>query len=52
MNNKLEMIRKIVNNVLYFDDSSDYCAALWEVLALINDWDDDYCYNIKLEHIE
>lgn len=24
------------NNVLYFDDNSDYCCALWEILRIIN----------------
>jgi len=26
-------IVKIANNVLYFDDNSDYCTALWEILT-------------------
>lgn len=24
------------NNTLYFDDSSDYCGALWNILRIIN----------------
>jgi hypothetical protein len=32
---KLDAIYKIANNVLYFDDNSDYCSALWEIIAVI-----------------
>ena len=49
---KIEQIKQIVNNVLYFDDNSDYQTALWEVLALINDWDEEDVYEIKLQYID
>jgi len=32
----LYQINKIANNVLYFDDNSDYQTALWEILSIIN----------------
>ena len=35
-----EKCLKIANNVLYFDDSSDYCTALWEICAVLG-MDDD-----------
>lgn len=28
-------IKKIANNVLYFDDNSDYTTALWEILNIV-----------------
>ena len=31
---KLENIKIKANNALYFDDSSDYATALWEILAI------------------
>jgi hypothetical protein len=33
--NKLDEIFRIANNVLFFDDNSDYGTALWEILAII-----------------
>lgn len=33
---KEEKILKIANNALYFDDSSDYGSALWEILQILN----------------
>lgn len=29
---KLENIKRIANNALYFDDWSDFATALWEIL--------------------
>ena len=40
--NKLSEIEKIINNVLYFDDSSDYGTSLWEALKVINPELDEY----------
>ena len=31
----LRKIRQIANNALYFDDSSDYGTALWEILDIV-----------------
>jgi hypothetical protein len=31
---QLDKIKKIANNALYFDDSSDYQTALWEILTV------------------
>jgi len=31
-----EKVTQIANNVIYFDDSSDYRTALWEILSAIN----------------
>jgi len=33
---KLKAINEKANNALYFDDSSDYKTALWEILEIIN----------------
>lgn len=33
---KLLLIKQTANNVLYFDDSSDYITALWEILEVVN----------------
>ena len=38
----------IANNALYFDDSSDYQAVLWEILYCLNPEIDPY---EELEHI-
>ncbi len=47
---KLDKVEQIINNVLYFDDSSDYCGALWDSLKTIRpDMDVDY---IELEYME
>ncbi len=40
---------RLANNALYFDDSSDYKTALWEVLAALNP---DLDYEKELEYIE
>ena len=32
----IEEVTKVANNALYFDDSSDYRTALWEILAIIS----------------
>lgn len=37
------------NNTLYFDDSSDYCGALWNILRIINPNLEEYP---DLEYIE
>jgi len=34
MDDKLKKIMVIANNVLAFDDSSDYCNALWDILEI------------------
>jgi len=36
MEEKIKKIKKIANNVLYFDDNSDYRSALWEILMEID----------------
>lgn len=41
-------VYRIANNVLYFDDSSDYQTALWEILNCLNPGIDPY---EELEHI-
>ena len=46
---KLDEVYKIANNVLYFDDNSDYQSALWEILEVINPEIDA---DAKLEYIE
>lgn len=53
LKHKLKQCEKIVNNVLYFDDNSDYSTALWQVLNITQDrsiYDD--CYDIKLAYME
>lgn len=35
-------VYRIANNVLYFDDSSDYQTALWEILNCLNPGIDPY----------
>ena len=30
-----EKVTRIANNALYFDDSSDYATALWEILSAV-----------------
>lgn len=32
----IKSVYREANNVLYFDDNSDYCCALWEILRIIN----------------
>ena len=32
---KLEKIKEISNNILCFDDSSDFGTALWEILEIV-----------------
>ena len=46
---KLDEIYRIANNVLYFDDNSDYQTVLWEVLMTINPDLDTF---EKLKYIE
>ncbi len=31
----IDKVYAIANNVLYFDDNSDYSSALWEILEAI-----------------
>lgn len=31
-----EAVKRIANNALYFDDSSDYATALWEILQEVS----------------
>ena len=46
---KLDKVKKIANNALYFDDNSDYGTALWEILATVNptDFMNDDCPELK-----
>jgi hypothetical protein len=37
----LAEIRRIANNVIYFDDSSDYGGALWDICRKCGMTDDD-----------
>lgn len=37
----LAEIRRIANNVIYFDDSSDYSGALWDICRKCGMADDD-----------
>lgn len=32
----INKVKRLANNVLYFDDSSDYCCALWDILRTVN----------------
>jgi hypothetical protein len=32
---KLLKVKKIANNCLYLDDSSDYASALWDILSVV-----------------
>jgi len=34
--NVIAEVKQIANNVLYFNDSSDYSSALWEILELVS----------------
>ena len=34
---KITNMHRIANNSLYFDDSSDYCGDLWDVIREVND---------------
>lgn len=34
---KLNEIKKIANNVIYFNDNSDYLGTLWEILIISDD---------------
>lgn len=53
LKHKLKQCEIISNNVLYFDDNSDYETALWQVLNVTQDRTvDDDCYDIKLEYTE
>lgn len=36
MDDRIEKIKKIANNTLLFNDSSDYENALWEILQVVN----------------
>ena len=38
----IESITRIANNVLYFNDSSDYETALWEILEILGVKAEDY----------
>lgn len=50
---RLKQIHKIANNVLYFDDNSDYSTALWQILALcMGKKEDDDMYDVKLQYME
>ena len=35
LNSSLFEVREIANNVLYFNDRSDYPSALWEILKVV-----------------
>ena len=45
----IKKIQEIANNVLYFDDNSDYSAALWCILKLTGSKTE---YPEDLEYIE
>ena len=52
LENKEQIINeayKEVNNVLYFDDSSDYCSALWSTLRILKPDLEEYP---KLKYID
>jgi len=53
LKHKLKQCERITNNVLYFDDNSDYSTALWQVLNVTQDRNvhDDY-YDVKLDYME
>lgn len=34
---KITNMYRIANNSLYFDDSSDYCGDLWDIIREVND---------------
>jgi len=36
---KLDKVKMIANNALYFADNSDYKTALWEILATVKPYD-------------
>lgn len=36
LKNRTLKIRAIANNALYFDDSSDYKKALWDILRVLD----------------
>ena len=52
--NNLAKIKVIANNVLYFNDSSDYKSALYQILNIVepNLFDDDGYLKNKLKYID
>jgi len=32
----MKKVKKLANNALYFDDSSDYGTALWQILTVVS----------------
>lgn len=50
----IEQIKVIANNALYFQDSSDYETALWQILGITSPelFDDDGFLDTELEYIE
>ena len=32
----IDRVKMLANNVLYFDDSSNYCCVLWDILRTVN----------------
>jgi len=50
MKDKMEEVKKIANNTLYFDDNHDYCSALWDILYVATP---ELCnQDLKLKYIE
>jgi len=50
---KLEKAFRIANNVLYFDDNSDYQTALYEICSVLKpELDDEYGENYGKEYLE
>lgn len=43
---------KVINNALYFDDSSDYETALWDAMAILLGKTNEELYDIKLSYIK
>lgn len=51
-NKKIREAYRVANNILWFDDSSDYCSALWDILHILNPDLPDDNYEIELKYIE
>ena len=51
-NKRIREAYRVANNILWFDDSSDYCSALWDILHILNPDLPDDNYEIELKYIE
>jgi len=49
MDKKLKEIQRIANNVLYFDDNSDFGSALYNILNICTDKENSFD---DLEYVE